>query len=416
MLRGILPGDTTTPPLASSTRSEPRTVPTSPAPSTSPGASQTPDMTASGSGAPSSAASSNPTNLPVPQDFTLMSMSFAGDDTILGIGSGTCSGPACPVVIKSVDNGRTWNAAASLRGADSPGRGALSHVGSDGAFTGIRMANPQIGWIFGGGLLRTTTGGSYWGDYIHEGAAVLDLATNGTDVVFTSVTGGCDATKCTGDLLIEGAPVGDARSRVITRIPLSVPLDSADVEFNQAGAAIVRALPVADAGGDWRGASYLVSGATVTQIDLDCPDSRGRYLAAAGGTMDFAACPGADARAFSISRAPQERMAQPSWVRVDGPPVNLGPGVFVSFAATDADNLLAASGGREGQGTMLLSHDGGATWREPADPAPLPDRGWRWVASPGADWFYAIPADPIRGFWRSTDAGESWSRVTLANG
>ena len=94
MLRGILPGDTTTPPLASSTRSEPRTVPTSPAPSTSPGASQTPDMTASGSGAPSSAASSNPTNLPVPQDFTLMSMSFAGDDTILGIGSGTCSGPA----------------------------------------------------------------------------------------------------------------------------------------------------------------------------------------------------------------------------------------------------------------------------------------------------------------------------------
>ena len=109
-------------------------------------------------------------------------------------------------------------------------------------------------------------------------------------------------------------------------------------------------------------------------------------------------------------------MAQPSWVRVDGPPVNLGPGVFVSFAATDADNLLAASGGREGQGTMLLSHDGGATWREPADPAPLPDRGWRWVASPGADWFYAIPADPIRGFWRSTDAGESWSRVTLANG
>lgn len=416
LLRGSLPGGEANP-AATGSSSSATEAKISVGPSASATASATQSSPASSSGQHSASTSAttkvNPTNLPVPQDFTLMSLSFAGADTMLALGSGTCSGPACPAVIKSTDNGATWNLVASLKGAESPGRSALSQVGSDRAFTGIRMASPQVGFIFGGGAMKTTDGGSRWEDYGHTGATVVDLATNKTDVVLTSVTQGCDGSQCSGDLLIERGGVEADATAQIQRIPLSVPIRAADVEFSQSGAAIVRVEPVTSEQRDWPGATYLVSGDQVSEIDLGCADTAGIYLASSGGKSDFSACPLSQDGQWSLAEAGMSAAAAPQWSDIEGTGPDLGPGVFASFAATDAQNLIAGSGGTGGQGALQVSHDGGRSWHEPAGPPPLPERGWRWVASPGSSWYYAIPTDAIRGFWRSTDNGETWNRVSL---
>lgn len=409
LARGSLPGNNTTDPLASGSS----TISQTSSPSTSSTSSPNTQGTRTQTSTSTSTSTTNPTNLQVPQDFSLMSLSYAGQDTMLAIGSGTCSGPACPAVIKSTDNGATWNLAATLKGADSPGRAALGQVGSDRAFTGIRMANPSVGWIFGGGAMRTTDGGSHWEDFTTQGAAVIDLAATKDGAVLTSVTEGCDGAKCTGDVLIEKAGVGDTSSRELKRIEVDVPIESADVEFSLSGTAIVRIRPVAGSEEKYPGATYAVTGDTVTEIDLACVDSSALYVAASGGERDFALCPAAGEGVWDLAQAPLANGTTPAWAAVDGDQLDLGPGVFTSAATTDAQNLVAATGGRVGEGGLLVSHDGGQTWKAPASAPPLPDRGWRWVASPGATWFYAIPSDGIRGFWRSTDNGETWERVAL---
>ena len=63
---------------------------------------------------------------------------------------------------------------------------------------------------------------------------------------------------------------------------------------------------------------------------------------------------------------------------------------------------------------MSLSSDGGATWRDPRSAPPLPDHGWAWVGAPGGATFYALSGDGSGVYWKSTDRGETWSRVAVA--
>ncbi|GAA1803001.1 hypothetical protein [Nostocoides veronense] len=409
LLRGSLPGGDGGDRVAGRQTSVSQTTSAS-GPHTSSTSSATPSVTeptTSASRPTSKTSTINPTNLPVPQDFSLMSMSYAGKDTILALGSGTCSGRGCATVIRSTDNGKTWNIVASVDNVESPGRGAVSSVGTDNALTGIRMANPEVGWIFGGRLMKTTDGGSHWEAVEHDGQAVVDLATNGTDAVLTVALDGCDGTKCSGDVSVQKTTINDMATREIGRVSMTEATDSADVEFTLQGAAIVQVAAVGTSGAG----AYAVAGDTMTGIDLGCGDVRGSYVAASGGALDFRACRTGDGE-WSFAKTAQSSGQQPEFTPIDGSAL-LGPGVFASFAATGEENLVAASGGRSGDGRLLVSHDGGQSWQVPAVAPPIPERGWRWVASPGASWYYAIPADGFRGFWRSTDQGETWEKVGL---
>lgn len=92
LARGSLPGNNTTDPLASGSS----TISQTSSPSTSSTSSPNTQGTRTQTSTSTSTSTTNPTNLQVPQDFSLMSLSYAGQDTMLAIGSGPAPGRPAP--------------------------------------------------------------------------------------------------------------------------------------------------------------------------------------------------------------------------------------------------------------------------------------------------------------------------------
>lgn len=389
-------------PTGSTTSQRPSAVATS-------SASSTPDDR--GTTAPPASASSAappPTgDLAMPATFKTLSMSQAGPSTIFALGEGVCTDHACPVIARSEDNGRSWRRVATL--TDGGIGSGVGGVGEDGSYREIRMADEQIGWVFGARIQQTTDGGATWHDYTVAGKSVVALASDGSDVAIVSSTGRCDGTRCDGDLLTQVVPKELRAATVAPVVTETTGVTAADVAFWKGRAYVSPQLE------DGSGQPFAVAaGGEPEMLDVGCAQSPAtRVIVPADGDTLFAACPeggAAGSVTYSIHRSHDEGT---TWEAVDGRPLRLANAGAATFAAGDADHLIAASGGiADLHGSLATSSDGGATWREVTEPA-LPERGWRWVGAPGASWFYLLPVDGEKAYWWAQDFGATWSKVTM---
>lgn len=381
-----------------------------------PSGTTAPPTTPSGSpsSSPTSVTSSGATTLPVPQSFRVVSVSNPGHDTLFALGTTSCRGSACQALARSLDGGRTWRLVASFPGTTPTGH-VTGHPGTSTSFTQVRFASPKVGWVFGGAVKQTTDGGLTWHAYPHAGKGVLDLSTDGTNVVVVSGDEPCDGTQCGTSLTVQFGPVSATSAGTVVAEPAGVSGSAAPIEWRQGTAFVSLAsgrsptLPLAVSSS---GSREMKPACPALATDA-VPDVR--IVAPASGTGLFATCVSGGA-AGSIGYAVSSSSdGGTTWRPVSGPPLLLVNAGVSSFAASGSDSLVAVSGGSTSlHGAMKVSADGGVSWHTPAAPPPLPDRGWAWVGSPGGDQYYVVPVDGAGVYWTSTDAGEHWQQVRVA--
>lgn len=399
---GLTPSSPATSSVAPTTHPT-TTEPTSPTPSTSPGA-------------PTSATTApTPGGGPVPAGFRLRSVTTAGNGRLFALGTVPCSGGSCPALATSSDNGATWSLLHTFpAGTAAVGTGP-GQPGGSGRLSDVRFANPSVGWVFGGGVMRTTDGGRTWQDYPHPGGDVIDLETDGTDVVLTAAPG-CSGGTCHGSISIVRAPVSaGAASDVAGMIDGGAGVSGAGISWH-AGHAYVS--PVVQPAPGTR-----PPGPVVVQPDglhvagpKGCGNGQGSQLVApATGSVLFAVCPSSGAAGHVGYAVESSSDGGATWHAVSTDRLVLVDAGRTSFAAADGSSLLAVSGGSPAvHGSMAVSTDGGVTWAPPSGAPALPSDGWAWVGAPGGSVYYALSADSAGGYWKTTDGGQTWAQVAVA--
>lgn len=336
-----------------------------------------------------------PAPVPVLKAFDVASVTNAGNGHLAALVTASCSGSRCTAVITSSDDGAHWTVASSVRG---------QVPGPDGPRI-LRLASPEIGWLVGTTVQRTTNGGEDWVEYTHPGQHVFGLETDGRDVVI--VAGDAPTAEGTRQLIVSRAPIGAAEATAVGD-PLDVTdLGAADVVWSRGQAYI----STSGAGGPYR-----VDAEALTPLPMPQGHSSVGLVAASEAPTLYSV----GARGAAAGSAAYDVWASSdggrTWTRrtPEESPLTLANAGQTSFTATDAQHVVAVSGGStELRGAMKVSTDGGRTWRAPAEAPPMPDRGWAWVGSPGNGIVYAIAVDPSGSHWLSTDDGRTWSRAVL---
>ena len=365
--------------------------------------------------------------LPVPKSFAVLSITNVGQGNIFVLGSSDCgvitkSGSAgrCPVLIGSTDSGRSWHLVSSIKPTSVPVPPSRGGDGSaDNELSQVRFANTKVGWVFSPDVQYTTDGGRTFRPYGHLGQLVIDVETDGSQVIVTSVD------RCAGP--------GCSPARHVARASISAAGATTEVGTGATGRGLGDLRVVFDATQPYvspRWKSAPTSGFEPQRITASglqplgplgatCGDPSEQDIIATddpnGGLFAFCATPGAAMGSIGMGVFHSNNQGR-SWTAVSSDAlilVNAGPR---SFAAANAHDVLAVSAGNQDtHGSMQMSHDGGKSWHSPASPPPMPTHGWAWVGAPGGTTFYAISSDIGPAYWKSEDNGETWTTVDLTS-
>jgi photosystem II stability/assembly factor-like uncharacterized protein len=94
----------------------------------------------------------------IPPDFQPLSVTFVSADMGWVLGSAGCGSNTCPVIVRTLDGGRTWaRIAAPQTSLGNPG-----DLQAGSGISEVRFADPLDGWAFGPGLWSTHDGGKTW--------------------------------------------------------------------------------------------------------------------------------------------------------------------------------------------------------------------------------------------------------------
>ncbi|MDN5797542.1 MAG: hypothetical protein L0H79_17585 [Intrasporangium sp.] len=408
------PGPGPSSPPTTSAVATPPTPTTSAQPSTSPGTSPT-TSDSHPTGAPRATTNQVPALLPVPASFRMSSVTTADNRHLFALGVLACPGGTCPALAASDDNGGTWHLVHTFAAPTTPSGGAPGRPGGSGRLSDVRFANPSVGWVFGGAILRTTDGGRTWRDYAHPGGDVISLETDGTDVVLTA-SQACSGGTCHGAISVVRAPVTAASATdVVGTIDGGAGVTGASVSWH-ASLAYVSPRVQPRAGATLPGPVSVRRDGLHAAGPQGCGSGQGvRIVAPAAGSSLLAVCPSSGAAGHVGFAVESSSDGGATWTLVSTDRLRLVNAGSASFAAADASSLLAVSGGSPDlHGSMQLSADGGATWAPPRGRPALPPRGWAWVGAPGGSVYYALSADPLGGYWKSTDRGQTWREVGVA--
>jgi hypothetical protein len=360
------------------------------------------------------------------KSFAALSITNVGQGSIFVLGSSGCGSGRCPSLLGSTDDGRTWHLVNTFKTnapptASKPGvPKGQGEVQAADVLSQVRFANAKVGWVFGSDVQYTTDGGKTFRPYDHLGAFVTDVETDGSQVVVASADG-CANTVCDG-------------ARHVARAGITAPGATAEIGSGPASGDLEDLRVVFDAttpyvSPRWRSApksGFEPMRITAGGLEVlgppggTCADANEHDLIATadprGGLLAFCPAVGGGAAGslgMAVSSSTNQGM---SWSAVSSDALILVNSGSRSFAAANAQDLLAVSGGDPAiHGSMKISHDGGKSWRSPGSAPPMPPSGWAWVGAPGGKTFYALSGDAVPAFWKSDDSGETWTRVDLTS-
>ncbi len=355
--------------------------------------------------------------VPVPASFRLLSVSTAADRTLFALGTVTCPGGAlCPALAASGDDGITWRQVHVFTGAGVLPPGQAGRPGGTGVLSQVRFANTSVGWVYGGDILRTSDGGATWEDYPHAGGDVVDLATDGTDVVLTTADR-CSGGTCSGTLRVLRAPIAATSATDVAGTLGSRPDDHGRAGLLAPGTGLC--LPGDHSscrGSPPRAQSSSVPMGFTLQVQPAVGGVRGRRSSwrLRPGRPCSRCVPPVGPQDIWVCGARQHRCrrdvaARP--LRRSGTGERRNHGVGRRRREDAAGRVRRRSrpprlhGAQRHRRRTLAGSQNSATAAQPR---------WAWVGAPGGSTFYAVAADPSSGYWKSTDRGETWAPVTVA--
>lgn len=387
-------------------------------PATSASATPTPRPSrpsATGGASPSSTPAGPVVAVPVPASFRVRSVTTADSRHLFALGAIACPGGTCPALAASTDDGASWHLVHTFPTGTTPAGNAPGQPGGAASLSDVRFANASVGWVFGGAVMRTTDGGRTWQDYPHPGGDVLDLETDGTEVVLTAAPA-CAAGTCHGAISIVRASVSAGSAKdVVGTVAGGAAVNGAPISWH-AGRAYVSPVVTPSPGAAPPGPVVVQPGGLQAAGPRGCGNGLGSQLVApASGSRLFAVCPASGAAGQVGYDVQASTDGGATWQPVSSARLVLVNAGRTAFAAADGSSILAVSGGSDAvHGSMVVSTDGGVTWAPPASPPPLPQQGWAWVGAPGGSLYYALSADSPGSYWRSADRGQSWQPVRVA--
>src|SRR5665647_101443 len=352
--------------------------------------------------------------------FATMSISNVGQGNIFVLGSSCCgSGGRCPVLIGSTYNGRTWHVLSSFTSNALPTRPTFDGaVQAANVLSQVRFANATVGWVFGGDVQYTTDGGKTFRPYDHVGQSVVDIGTDGNQVIVTSADG-CSSGVCGAGHVARASITAPGATSELGTGPSGGELSDLQVVFDAKAPFLSprwRSAPTSGFGPQRITASGLeplggLGGACGSPNEQDIIATADRQ----GGLFAICATPGAAMGSIGMAVFRSNNQGS-SWAAASSNAlimVNSGPRSFA--AASSKDVLAASAGNQDTHGSLQVSHDGGKSWHSPGAPPPMPTYGWAWIGAPGGKTFYAISGDAVPAYWQSDDSGETWTKVGLTS-
>lgn len=375
------------------------------------------DMTS----APSETPSPQPPEA-VPPGLRSWSLSNAGSGSLFALGAANCADDVCPVLLRSSDDGTSWNSVQTFADADtSSARGDfVPSVQPDRAITQTRFLDPQIGYVFGGDLWLTRDRGQTFVRMPHMGQTVLDVAVDaGKNRVAVLASDGCVQGTCTGPIYLSLIkPSDNAVTHVTASLVPTIAVSAASLVQSQ-GEVFVQLSGSPTGPFD----AYAVKGSAL--VPLKAPAAcHGTGIAALTGVATgqgmYAVCApvaAGDRTSYTVIRSEN---GGGSWSVSSVGALTLPSIGQVSLAAPDPDVLVAASGGPRGDvgfvprgyPALVRSDDSGRSFAPPKT-APSSATGFDDVMTSGDSTLYAIPRT-ASGYWTSGDDAITWRYVDPA--
>ena len=331
----------------------------------------------------------------VPADFKATSATFVSEDETFVLGTAPGYGT---LLLRSLDRGRIW---VRLAAPSVP----LGRPGSSGrAVWGVRFASPAHGFVFGDGLWETSDGGQHWSRDSQPSGSILSLATIDGQVLALTAKGSAQAGLHSGRLLrrslaggswsvlssVQTLSLSDPTDLISTQAGSAAVLDGASILFTTDGGLritrlatplvkqLFRPASVAATSAEGLALLYLGQGYTghtdkqvYTSTDgglhwskAGIPSNEGDYGTLAGSESDLLLATASGAS--WIDRSADDGCSWTTRLTYDDGGAGWGDLGFTTH--TDAvvihgpADLDGNTDGRAGQ--LLLSSNGGATWRQ----------------------------------------------------
>lgn len=306
------------------------------------------------------------------------------------------------MILRTRDRGRSWH------GLPAPREGVGQFLGK--GLWGLRFADSRHGYAFGNGFWQTNDGGASW----HRGggpARLVEAFAAVQDRELVAVGAQClpGQRNCRGTLRVYRRPVS-SRSWTVVAVTRSAPFEaSIAVHGGEVWVLAGSRLYVSSDGGSsfaltpqpcWPG--HPRNGMPTSITD----DGRRAYLLCTGGA-------GAGSVAKYVFRTRAERSR---WKRIGAPPLPGGPQGL--SAGSDRAVVIAASSGAS---ELYRSADGGNTWRT-ALMEPDGGAGWADLGFTTATDGVVVHGPAIRDGGRdgrpgqlllTDDGGRTWRRVAF---
>jgi photosystem II stability/assembly factor-like uncharacterized protein len=352
---------------------------------------------------PSSSTTTGPFSL-IPLTSGVQDWTWVNDEHGWALVRRPCGKTVCVGLRETVDGGRTWTSLPAPDALDAElfadaNFGPVAACAARPCLSSVRFATPEVGWLYGPALFQTLDGGQTWTRLTAERVSDVEAA-HGIAMRVTSHDTGC-AAGCSYS--IDRLDLDTTRWERLAHAPVSV---NPGLLLQGADAYAVN-FPHWAGGGETHLAVSRNAGATWTAIDDPCPGNRTGYR-----TVSVSAAPNGVLAVLCVSVTGDEAVVQISTDRgkTFGPRRAVPGSTFGPIAAASADTIAIGYSVPQRSG-LIVTHDGGRTWRSALVASPAASRTG--TLTPSVGWQDANTGRAsfnTKFIWTTRDGGRSWIR------